>query len=219
MKKFWIEYQNKDEVLKIHNSIKELEKIIALIRNNQDIYDFEAVNNLIAKFKQEVGLCVKIDENFLIFFNDKKNFRIIADLRNFSNFKLKYSLKKTKRVEIEEELAKFAISKNLTTEELKGFLGKSEITKITTIQPKKKTTPKPKTPKIKDQTYRWLNLTIEQLKKELNDLNTYPDAKALRMAAISVLRANEKRFRKREKIINAIIERISDERAIAHLGR
>ena len=190
-----------------------------MIRNNQDFYDFEAINNLIAKFKQEVGLCVKIDEKSLTFFKEKKNFRIIADLRNFSKTKLKYSLKKTKRVEIEEELAKFAISKNLTTEELKGLLGKSETIKISPTQPRKKTTPKPKTPKIKDQTYRWLNITNEQLKKELNDLNTYPDAKALRMAANSVLRANEKRFRKREKIINAIIERISDERAIAHLGR
>jgi len=187
-----------------------------LIRNNQDFYDFEAINNLIAKFKQEVGLCVKIDEKILTFFKEKKNFRIIADLRNFSKTKLKYSLKKTKRVEIEEELAKFAISKNLTTEELKGLLGKSETIKISPIQPKKKTKLKPK---IKDQTYRWLNLTIEQLKKELNDLNTYPDTKALKMAANSVLRANEKRFRKREKIINTIIERISDERAIAHLGR
>lgn len=140
-------------------------------------------------------------------------------MRNFSKSKLKYRLKKTKRVEIEEELAKFAISKNLTTEELKGLLGKSETIKITPTQPRKKTTLKPKTPKIKDQTYRWLNITIEQLKKELNDLNTYRDAKALRMAANSVLRANEKRFRKREKIINAIIERISDEKAIAHLGR
>ena len=190
-----------------------------MIRNNQDFYDFEAINNLIAKFKQEVGLCVKIDEKILMFFKDKKNFRIIADLRNFSKSKLKYSLKKTKKVEIEEELAKYATSKKLTMEELKELLGKSETTKLIPTQPRKKTTPKPKTPKIKDQTYRWLNITIKDLKKELNDLNTYPDAKALKMAANSVLRADEKRFRKREKIINAIIERISDERAIARLGR
>ena len=190
-----------------------------MIRNNQDFYDFEAIDNLVAKFKQDVGLCVKIDEKFLKFFKEKKNFRIIADLRNFSKSKLKYSLRKTKRVEIEEELAKYATSKNLTMEELKGLLGKSENIKITLTQPRKKTTPKPKTPKIKDQTYRWLTIAIEQLKKELNDLNTYPDAKALKMAANSILRANEKRFRKREKIINAIIERISDEKAIAHLGR
>jgi len=156
-----------------------------------------------------------------MFFKDKKKFRIIAELRNFSKTKLKYNLRKTKRVEIEEELAKYAISKNLTMEELKGLLGKSksETTKLIPTQPKKKTTPKPKTPKIKDQTSRWLNLTIEQLKEELNDLKTYPDAKTLKMAANSILRADEKRMRKREKIINAIIERISDERAIAHLGR
>ena len=172
---------------------------------------------MITKFKQEVGLCVKIDEKILLFFIDKENFRIIADLKNFSKTKLKYNLRKTKRVEIEEELAKYAISKNLTMEELKRFLGKS--TKLIPTQPKKKTTPKPKTPKIKDQTSRWLNLTIEQLKEELNDLKTYPDAKTLKMAANSILRADEKRFRKPEKIINAIIERISDERAIAHLGR
>jgi len=156
-----------------------------------------------------------------MFFKNKKNFRIIADLRNFSKTKLKYNLRKTKRVEIEEELAKYAISKNLTMEELNRLLGKSksETTKLIPTQPKKKTTPKPKTPKIKDQTSRWLNLTFEQLKEELNDLKTYPDSKALKMAANSILRADEKRFRKREKIINAIIERISDERAIAHLGR
>jgi len=166
-----------------------------------------------------VGLCVKIDEKIFIFFKDKKNFRIIADLRNFSKTKLKYSLKKTKRVEIEEELAKYAISKNLTMEELKALLGKSksETTKLISTQPKKKTIPK--APQIKDQTSRWLNLTIEQLIEELNDLKIYPDAKTLKMAAISILRADEKRFRKPEKIINAIIERISDERAIAHLGR
>ena len=190
-----------------------------MIRNNQDSYDFEAINNLIDKFKQDVGLCVKINEKFLKFFNEKKNFRIIADLRNFSKSKLKYNLRKTKRVEIEEELAKYTTSKNLTMEELKGLLVKSETSKLIPAQPRKKTTPKPKTPKIKDQTYRWLNLTIEDLKKELNDLNTYPDAKALKMAANSVLRADEKRFRKREIVINAIIERISNERAIAHLGR
>ncbi len=39
------------------------------------------------------------------------------------------------------------------------------------------------------------------------------------MAANSILRTDEKRFRKREKLVDAIIERISDERAIAHLGR
>jgi len=175
------------------------------------------MSNLITKFKQDLGLCVKIDENFLIFFEDKKKFRIIADLRNFSKTKLNYNLRKTKRIEIEEELAKYAISKNLTIEELKGHLGRSETTKVITTQAKKKTPTE--IPKIKDQTSRWLSLTVEQLKKELNDLKAYPDANALRMAANSILRADEKRFRKREKIINAIIVRISDERAIAHLGR
>jgi len=104
-------------------------------------------------------------------------------------------------------------------EELEKLLGKSETTKITSTQPQRKTTTIPKTPKIKDQTSRWLNLTIEQLKKEINDLKTYPDSKTLILAAYSILRADEKRFRKREKIINAIIDRISDEKAIAHLGR
>ena len=43
--------------------------------------------------------------------------------------------------------------------------------------------------------------------------------KALKQAAYSILKPNEKRFRLREKIINTIIERISEEKAIAHLGR
>ena len=54
-------------------------------------------------------------------------------------------------------------------EELEKLLGKSETTKITSTQPQRKTTPIPKTLKIKDQTSRWLNLTIEQLKKDRED--------------------------------------------------
>ena len=190
-----------------------------MIRNNQDFYDFEAISNLITKFKQEVRLCVKIDQNFLLFFKDKENFRTIADLKHFSKTKLKYNLRKTKRVEIEEEIAQFAVSINLSMDKLKGLLGKTETTNIITAKPKKKTTTKTHKVEIKDQTSRWLSLTIEQLEKDLNDLKTYPDVTALKMAANSILRANEKRFRKREKIVNLIIERIADERAISHLGR
>ena len=190
-----------------------------MIRKNQELYDFEAIDNLITKFKQDVELCVKIDQKLLVFFKDKKIFRTIADLKHFSKTKLKYNLRKTKRVEIEEELAKFAISVKLSSDKLKGLLGKSERSKIITAKPKKKTTTKTHKVEIKDQTSRWLSLTIEQLEKDLYDLNTYPDVTALKMAANSILRANEKRFRKREKIVNLIIERIADERAISHLGR
>jgi len=84
---------------------------------------------------------------------------------------------------------------------------------------KKKAQPKQKITPIKDQTARWLSLTTEQLKIELNDLKKYPESKILKQAASSILKPNEKRFRKREKIINTIIERISEERAIANIGR
>lgn len=170
--------------------------------------------------EQDLNLCVKIDEKILNFFKDKKNFRVITDLKNFSKIKLNYQVKKTKRVDIEEEIAKVSISKNIALKKLIELLPKP-VRKA----PKRKLPPKKKAPsvskkiRIEDQTSRWVMLPPEQLRKELNDLERYPDVQILKQAAYSILKSNEKRFRKREKIVNVIVERIMEDKAIAYLGR
>ena len=170
------------------------------------------------KLEQEIKFCVKIDDFFVKFF--KYNFRTVSDLKKFSKSKLKHIIKKTKRTDIEKELATISTSKNLNIEELKKLSGKSEIiTQKPTKTTRRKTPAKTQKLKIKDQTARWLSLTKEQLKHELNDLTRYPDPRSLKLAADSILKHNEKRMRSRAKIINAIIHRTSEEKAIAHLGR
>jgi len=108
----------------------------------------------------------------------------------------------------------------LNIEELKNYLGRP-IVKIRKTATKTRKKPSVKTPilKVKDQTAKWMSLTSEELRNELNDMNLYPDYKSLKQASYSVLKPNEKRFRIREKIVNIIVERISEEKAIAHLGR
>ncbi len=170
------------------------------------------------KLEQEIKFCVKIDDSLVKFF--KYNFRTISDLKKFSYSKLNHLAKKTKRADIEKELATISTSKNLNFEELKKLSGKSDIITQKPIKTARRKAPaKSQKFKIKDQTARWLSLTTEKLTNELNDLTRYPNTTSLKHAASSILKPNEKRFRKREKIINIIFDRILEEQAIAHLGR
>ena len=170
------------------------------------------------KFEQEVKSSLKIDEDIVNFF--KNYFRTVPDLKKFSISKFNYKVKKTRRADIEKELAKISSFKELNIEKLKNYLGRP-IVKIQKTTTKTRRKPSVKTPilKVKDQTAKWMSLTSEELRNELNDMNLYPDYKSLKQASYSVLKPNEKRFRIREKIVNIIVERISEEKAIAHLGR
>lgn len=197
--------------------LSKLNEIKSDIQSNLNSYDLNQISELIIKLEQNIKLCVKINNEFLEFFKSKRNFRTIADLRNFSKGKLNHKVESTKRADIEIELTKVSTVRNLNRGQLKNLLGKP-IKKVET--PVKKRAPKkPQPVKIKDQTSRWLGLSTIQLKSELNDLKIFPDYKALKQAAYSILKPNEKRFRLREKIINAILERVSEEKALAHLGR
>lgn len=153
-------------------------------------------------------------------FFKSKNFKNLNKLKKFSTSKLNYKVKKSRRKDIEEELAKVAVLKNLNLEKLIALLGKP-IEKVQKKSELSKRKPRPKTqvPIIKDQYLKWIVLTSNQLRDELNDLKKYPDPKSLKQAASSILKSGENRLRKREKIINIIIDRISEDKAIASLGR
>jgi len=75
-------------------------------------------------------------------------------------------------------------------------------------------------PPIKrDQTVRWMGLTSEQLKNELNDTTKYPDTESIKRASETLLTKNEMKLKIRERIITIIIKKMAEDRAIAHLGR
>lgn len=195
----------------------KLNQIKSNIESNLDSYDLNQINSLIVRLEQEIKSCVKISEFYLDFFKAKRNFRIIADLKQFSTKFLDHKLKSTKRADIEMELAKISTLKQLSIEKLHSLIGKSEIKEKKPTQ--KTSTKKSKTVIVKDQTSRWIGLSAIQLERELNDLNKYPDVKMLKQAAYSILKLNEKRFRLRDKIIKTILERISEEKALANFGR
>ena len=90
---------------------------------------------------------------------------------------------------------------------------------ISILKPKTAVKKTVKKPKIKDQTSLWMNLSENQLRDELNNSQKYPDSKSIKQAAYSIIRPNERRLRLREKIINIIVKRILEEKAIAQLGR
>jgi hypothetical protein len=114
--------------------------------------------------------------------------------------------------------AQYANSKNIQKEKLITLLGKPEI-KVERKKEKVQPTIIPKRKKIEVQTSRWIGLTLSELKDELNDLDKYPDSTSIKQAAYSILLSNERRLRKRDKIVDIIINRISEDKAIAHLGR
>lgn len=192
----------------------KLDEIRNKIQKNIASYDLNQVYDLLDHMDDKLVDCVKIDYEILDFFRIKRNFRIIQDLKDFGLKKLKYKVKGKRRVDIENGLAKYVSSKNIQKEELLSLLGKSEI-REQKIQ--SRTTTKKR--KIEDQASRWISLTLNELKDELNDLDKYPDSTSIKKAAYSILSPNERRLRTRQKIIGIIVDRISEDKAIAHLGR
>ena len=71
-----------------------------MIQNNIAQYDTDQIKALLIKLKEDLNLCVKIDENILNFF---KNFRRIPDLKTFSTSILNHEVKKARRADIEED--------------------------------------------------------------------------------------------------------------------
>lgn len=192
----------------------KLNEIKNKIQKNITNYDLNQIYNLLDKLDNELGNCVKIDYKILDFFRSKNNFRIIQDLKDFGLKKLKFQAKEKRRIDIENKLAQYVSSKGIQLKDLLNLLGKSEIkaqkTQLKTTQKKII---------IDDQASKWIGLTSKELIDELNNLDKYPDSTSLKKAANSILLPNEKRLRKREKIIRIIIKRISEDKAIAQLGR
>ncbi len=130
--------------------------------------------------------------------------------------KLKHKLIGKTKAEIQGELAKLSKLKGINIAKLHELLGKPS---ISISKPKSAVKKAVKKPDMKDQTSLWLNLSENQLRYELNNIQKYPDSKSLKKVAYSIIKPDERRLRLREKIIKIIVKRILEEKAIAHLGR
>jgi len=64
-----------------------------------------------------------------------------------------------------------------------------------------------------------MSLTKEQLRKELDDTNRYPNVDSIKIAAESQLTNKEMKLKTRERIINIILKKNEEDKAIASLGR
>lgn len=69
-----------------------------------------------------------------------------------------------------------------------------------------------------DQTSRWLNMNIEDVRAELQDFKMYPTARHLISSADSILTSKEKKIKDRWEIYYIIIGRIENQQAITLFG-
>lgn len=187
-------------------------------------FDELRVKDLILKFKEELMQCQRIDYGIIEFFNKKSNFRIRDDLVKFAKKFLKYNLSPKNRTLMNEEIARVAIQNKYNLEKLSKLIKKevleSKPQRISKNLSVSSTKPKKSMSKVslEDQMLRWILLPIIEVRRELNDLTKYPDSKSLKQASYSILTINEKRLRKREKIINVIIDHLEENKALAKFG-
>ncbi len=200
-------------------SLKKLNDIREWIQKNSESLDFPKLLELLTKLEEEIRFCIVLNPRILDFLRNKSNFKTLPELKKFSEQIISYTPKKKNRVEVEEEIAKIISSKNLSLEAIQSTFEKSSIKPQKPSAPKKKASTSAQKVKIEDQTARWMNLTREQLANELNDLTKYPDIPTLKQASLSLLKAEDKKLRAREKVINVILKRIAEDQAIASFGR
>ncbi len=200
-------------------TLKKLNDIRERIQKNSESLDFPKILELLTKFEEEIRFCIVVNPRILDFLRNKSNFKTMPELKKFSEQIISYTPKKKNRVDIEEEIAKIISSKNLSLEDIQSAFEKSSIKPQKPSAPKKKSSTSAQKVKIEDQTARWMNLTQEQLATELNDLTKYPDIPTLKQASSSLLKAEDKKLRIRDKIINIILKRIAEDKAIASFGR
>jgi len=166
-------------------------------------------------------LCIIPDEKILKILKSRTNFKKITDLQDLSINLLGIISNYKKRKDVETDITIKFMQNGITVEKLLPYIKQptkriKKPRKITTKKPKKGQ--KKKTVKISDQVERWMPMNIEEIRLELNNLEKYPDGKTLKMAANSILKKEDKRKRKRNLIIDLIIQRLEEEKAILMLG-
>ncbi|MHA1338793.1 MAG: hypothetical protein ACTSRZ_02040 [Promethearchaeota archaeon] len=221
--------------------IKKLDNIKNMLLKSYKDMDIELVDKLINKFEKDLKQSKKIDKEIYGFFSNKCNFRNKKDLIEFAEKNFNYKIdSSTLRRDIEKELAVIANERNYSLKILNELIGKVKIGKKTTSRKRKSSKKSSKSykktsssnkktikktivkdslkNKYNDQTLRWSNLSIEDLKKELEDTNKYPTVSSLKQSAYSILSSSEKRIRNRKKLIDTIINYYKNLNSLANFG-
>ncbi|MHA1694486.1 MAG: hypothetical protein ACTSVK_08395 [Promethearchaeota archaeon] len=211
--------------MKIQQEILEqIEEVKKILLDPKVNFNELRVKKLIIKFKEDLKQCQKIDNEIMEFFNKKSNFRVRDDLIKFAKQNFNYNLPLKNRNSMNEEIARIAIQNKYNLDKLSKLIKKDAVelkskrTVYYSSQKKKMGTKSQSLVKVVDQTLHWITLPIEDVRRELEDFSKYPDSKSLKQASSSILSTNEKRLRKREKIINVIIDHLEETKALAKFG-
>jgi hypothetical protein len=179
---------------------------------------------LLKQLRKDLQTCQKIDDRMVAFFNSKTYFRTRDNLVQFAQRKLGYTLKLLPRAQMNSRLALVCTQQNLKVEHLLALLDRGQESKKVgskRVKSSKASSNKRKvktTKKVEDQGTKWVLLSKTALQEELNNLHKYPDSKTLKQAGYSLLKSEERRLRKREKIIAIILKRIEESQALAQFG-
>ena len=196
---------------RIQGFIEEARKFIA---ENYRNLDLQGTEELCKRFLAELKSQIKPSEELLAFFQDKMYFRAAAELQEFASRLFNAPSPFSKRIEIERDLAIKCMQRKIGVEKLVSMVGPPKPAKKKPAAKKSSKTTKP----IEDQVKRWMLMPLKTVEAELNDLNKYPDIKALKMAGNSILKEEEKRGRRREAIVKSILSHLAEEQSILKLG-
>ena len=173
---------------------------------------------LTQKFKAELNSCIKPNEEIVEFLKSKRNFKTVTALQNLAVEILgkKSSFKKRKDVEI--DLAIRLAQKKIGLDRLVPYIKPSKPKKKPSTAKKSRKPRAKKSPAIPDQVDRWMLMKLSDVEAELNDSTKYPNVKSLKGAGKSILKAEDKRKRKKYLIVKLIIDRLAEEQSLLKLG-
>ena len=188
--------------------------ILSHIQANISQYNLAQIEELIQNFEKDVNQCIRIDPGIQKILSDKSYFKTIPSIKEYieSTFNVRINGKKRpKRAEIEREAA-LIVMRNKGLSKLQDFISKL---KVRPIKPKRETR------EVPDMISDWMKLSENELRKELENEQKYQTSKELKLAANRILKksAGDNKLRKREKVIEIILQRMKEYRLRFEYGK
>ncbi len=180
---------------------QKIANILKFIFVESDMKEIDSgLIKIIDEFDSKIREYIFSDSEIWEFFKNKKNFPKIADLVIFGSNVIEKKIVSKKRADVEKELTRACIEKNLDID----FLRLNINAKIKLIE---------------NQVVYWCGLSEESLEKELNDIEKYPTADSLKHAAGILLNSKQKKWKIRDKIVQAIKQAVKEEQATMRMGQ
>jgi len=187
--------------MKKQQAFQKITGILKFIFVDSDIKEVDSeLTKIIDEFDSKIREYILSDSEIRKFFKSKKNFPNNGDLVIFGNNVVKKKIVSEKRADIERELTIACIEKKLDIDFLQRNI-------------------KTETKSIENQAAYWYSLSEVSLEKELNDIEKYPTADSLKHAAGMLLDSKQKKWKTRDKIVQAIKKAVKEQQAIMGMGK